>query len=210
MSLLKKLSITGKMFIVHTLSTEHPLKKHELALAKWLQLITSASYNLNKVNDVETLFNFTCWPNVYFYNEAVILSSSLFVCFSSGVPAPVTPCSLASAASSPAPGTEQNRPHPSAVPALMMATETKWRQVSRGTSWEATALWGETRLPQRRRRKRRIGFFLAAILMHFSLGFGPAPFQLVPRPALRWAEDFQPTVLSSPLCSALIQPTFDC
>ncbi|XP_037551798.1 calcium/calmodulin-dependent protein kinase type 1D [Nematolebias whitei] len=41
------------------------------------------------------------------------------------VPAPVTPCSLASAASSPAPGTEQNRPHASAVPALMMATETK-------------------------------------------------------------------------------------
>ncbi|XP_017288072.1 calcium/calmodulin-dependent protein kinase type 1D [Kryptolebias marmoratus] len=38
--------------------------------------------------------------------------------------APVTPCSLASAASSPATGTEQNRPHPAAVPALMM-TETK-------------------------------------------------------------------------------------
>ncbi|XP_014829181.1 PREDICTED: calcium/calmodulin-dependent protein kinase type 1D, partial [Poecilia mexicana] len=40
------------------------------------------------------------------------------------LPAPVTPCSLASAASSPAPGTELNRPHPSAVPAPMM-TETK-------------------------------------------------------------------------------------
>uniref|UniRef100_A0A8C6PIU5 Optineurin n=1 Tax=Nothobranchius furzeri TaxID=105023 RepID=A0A8C6PIU5_NOTFU len=41
-----------------------------------------------------------------------------------GVPAPVTPCSLASTASSPAAGTELNRPHPSAVPAPMM-TETK-------------------------------------------------------------------------------------
>ncbi|XP_032445488.1 calcium/calmodulin-dependent protein kinase type 1D [Xiphophorus hellerii] len=40
------------------------------------------------------------------------------------LPAPVTPCSLASAASSPAAGTELNRPHPSAVPAPMM-TETK-------------------------------------------------------------------------------------
>ncbi|MED6286345.1 hypothetical protein CHARACLAT_005025, partial [Characodon lateralis] len=40
------------------------------------------------------------------------------------VPAPVTPCSLASAASSPAAGTELTRPHPSAVPAPMM-TETK-------------------------------------------------------------------------------------
>ncbi|XP_043964236.1 calcium/calmodulin-dependent protein kinase type 1D [Gambusia affinis] len=40
------------------------------------------------------------------------------------LPAPVTPCSLASAASSPAAGTELNRPHPSAVPAPLM-TETK-------------------------------------------------------------------------------------
>ncbi|XP_047245191.1 calcium/calmodulin-dependent protein kinase type 1D [Girardinichthys multiradiatus] len=40
------------------------------------------------------------------------------------VPAPVTPCSLASAASSPAAGTELTRTHPSAVPAPMM-TETK-------------------------------------------------------------------------------------
>lgn len=42
----------------------------------------------------------------------------------SGVTAPVTPCSLASAASSPATGTELNRPHPSAVPAPVL-TETK-------------------------------------------------------------------------------------
>ncbi|XP_023155524.1 calcium/calmodulin-dependent protein kinase type 1D [Amphiprion ocellaris] len=40
------------------------------------------------------------------------------------VTAPVTPCSLASAASSPAAGTELNRPHPSAVPAPVL-TETK-------------------------------------------------------------------------------------
>lgn len=40
------------------------------------------------------------------------------------VTAPVTPCSLASAASSPATGTELNRPHPSAVPAPVL-TETK-------------------------------------------------------------------------------------
>ncbi|XP_024116611.1 calcium/calmodulin-dependent protein kinase type 1D [Oryzias melastigma] len=39
-------------------------------------------------------------------------------------PAPVTPCSLASAASSPAAGTELNRPCPSAVPAPVL-TETK-------------------------------------------------------------------------------------
>ncbi|XP_019947606.1 calcium/calmodulin-dependent protein kinase type 1D [Paralichthys olivaceus] len=40
------------------------------------------------------------------------------------VTAPVTPCSLASAASSPATGAELNRPHPSAVPAPVL-TETK-------------------------------------------------------------------------------------
>ncbi|KAM9335010.1 calcium/calmodulin-dependent protein kinase type 1D [Symphorus nematophorus] len=40
------------------------------------------------------------------------------------VTAPVTPCSLASAASSPAAGAERNRPHPSAVPAPVL-TETK-------------------------------------------------------------------------------------
>ncbi|XP_034434092.1 calcium/calmodulin-dependent protein kinase type 1D [Hippoglossus hippoglossus] len=40
------------------------------------------------------------------------------------VTAPVTPCSLASAASSPAAGAELNRPHPSAVPAPVL-TETK-------------------------------------------------------------------------------------
>ncbi|RVE56280.1 hypothetical protein OJAV_G00219780 [Oryzias javanicus] len=39
-------------------------------------------------------------------------------------PAPVTPCSLASAASSPAAGAELNRPRPSAVPAPVL-TETK-------------------------------------------------------------------------------------
>uniref|UniRef100_A0A672H450 Calcium/calmodulin-dependent protein kinase 1Da n=1 Tax=Salarias fasciatus TaxID=181472 RepID=A0A672H450_SALFA len=41
-----------------------------------------------------------------------------------GVTAPVTPCSLASAASSPAAGAELARPHPSAVPAPVL-TETK-------------------------------------------------------------------------------------
>ncbi|KAL7371145.1 hypothetical protein ABVT39_020481 [Epinephelus coioides] len=40
------------------------------------------------------------------------------------VTAPVTPCSLASAASSPAAGAELNRPHPSTVPAPVL-TETK-------------------------------------------------------------------------------------
>ncbi|KAK2858786.1 hypothetical protein Q5P01_003406 [Channa striata] len=40
------------------------------------------------------------------------------------VTTPVTPCSLASAASSPATGAELNRPHPSAVPAPVL-TETK-------------------------------------------------------------------------------------
>nr|XP_046234741.1 calcium/calmodulin-dependent protein kinase type 1D [Scatophagus argus] len=40
------------------------------------------------------------------------------------VTAPVTPCSLASAASSPAAGAELNRPHPTAVPAPVL-TETK-------------------------------------------------------------------------------------
>ncbi|XP_056223559.1 calcium/calmodulin-dependent protein kinase type 1D [Seriola aureovittata] len=40
------------------------------------------------------------------------------------VTAPATPCSLASAASSPAAGAELNRPHPSAVPAPVL-TETK-------------------------------------------------------------------------------------
>ncbi|GLD48141.1 calcium/calmodulin-dependent protein kinase type 1D [Lates japonicus] len=40
------------------------------------------------------------------------------------VTTPVTPCSLASAASSPAAGAELNRPHPSAVPAPVL-TETK-------------------------------------------------------------------------------------
>ncbi|XP_054480687.1 calcium/calmodulin-dependent protein kinase type 1D [Anoplopoma fimbria] len=40
------------------------------------------------------------------------------------VTAPVTPCSLASAVSSPATGAELNRPHPSAVPAPVL-TETK-------------------------------------------------------------------------------------
>ncbi|KAM8740711.1 calcium/calmodulin-dependent protein kinase type 1D isoform X1 [Acanthopagrus latus] len=40
------------------------------------------------------------------------------------VTAPATPCSLASAASSPATGAELNRPHPSAVPAPVL-TETK-------------------------------------------------------------------------------------
>lgn len=42
----------------------------------------------------------------------------------SGVTAPVTPCSLASAASSPATGAELSRPHPSTVPAPVL-TETK-------------------------------------------------------------------------------------
>ncbi|XP_077565642.1 calcium/calmodulin-dependent protein kinase type 1D [Stigmatopora nigra] len=40
------------------------------------------------------------------------------------VPAPVTPCSLASAAASPTAGSELSRPHPSAVPAPVLA-ETK-------------------------------------------------------------------------------------
>lgn len=73
-----------------------------------------------------------------------------------GLPAPATPCSLASAASSPAAGTELNRPHPSAVPAPMM-TETKWRQVPRGTSWEATALWERESLRfQQQRQKENV------------------------------------------------------
>lgn len=89
----------------------------------------------------------------------------------SGVTAPVTPCSLASAASSPATGAELNRPHPSAVPAPVL-TETKWRQVPRGTSWEATALWGrETKETEDDRRGRGSPPLLRPFLysLHFHL-----------------------------------------
>lgn len=111
-----------------------------------------------------------------------------------GVTAPVTPCSLASAASSPATGAELNRPHPSAVPAPVL-TETKWRQVPRGTSWEATALWGrETKETEDDRRGRGTPppLFFVPPSTHCIFTWMRPP-QPVPRPAPERAEDFTST-----------------
>lgn len=106
----------------------------------------------------------------------------------SGGTTPVTPCSLASTASSPTTGVELNRPHPSAVPAPVL-TETKWRQVPRGTSWEATALWVQEERRTTRKEEDRPLLCPSLSSLHFLF----SATQPVPCPAHRRAEDFTST-----------------